>query len=69
VKWVPPTNALVSSYEIVFTRSGRVVANVVTSSTGGVRIYGLKTGRYNVKVYAINAAGKSGPTGILTVRA
>ena len=69
VKWVPPTNALVSSYEIVFTRSGRVVANVVTSSTGGVRIYGLKAGRYNVKVYAINAAGKSGPTGILTVRA
>jgi subtilisin family serine protease len=69
VKWVPPTNALVSSYEIVFTRSGRVVANVLTSSTGGVRIFGLKPGRYNVKVYAINAAGKSGPTGILTVRA
>jgi hypothetical protein len=69
VKWVPPTNALVSSYEIEFTRSGRVVANVLTSSTGGVRIFGLKTGRYNVKVYAINAAGKSGPTGILTVRA
>jgi subtilisin family serine protease len=69
VKWVPPTNALVSSYEIVFTRSGRVVANVLTSSTGGVRIFGLKPGRYNVKVYAVNAAGKSGPTGILTVRA
>ena len=69
VKWAPPTNALVSSYEIVFTRSGKVVANVVTASTGGVRIFGLKPGRYNVKVYAINAAGKSGPTGILTVRA
>ncbi|MEY3690697.1 MAG: hypothetical protein RJB57_352, partial [Actinomycetota bacterium] len=54
---------------IVFTRSGKVVANVVTASTGGVRIFGLKPGRYNVKVYAINAAGKSGPTGILTVRA
>ncbi len=69
VRWVPPTNALVSSYEIVFTRSGKVVANVVTSSTGGVRIYGLKPGRYNVKVFAVNAAGKSGPTGILTVSA
>lgn len=69
VKWEPPANALVSSYEVVFTRSGRVVANVITASTGGVRIFGLKAGRYNVKVYAINAAGKSGPTGILTVRA
>ncbi|MEY2711451.1 MAG: hypothetical protein RL487_1234, partial [Actinomycetota bacterium] len=26
-------------------------------------------GRYNVKVFAVNAAGKSGPTGILTVSA
>lgn len=59
VLWTPATNAVASSHEVIFYQQRKVVAKVVTASSGGVRIYGLKKGTYAVRVRASNSAGFS----------
>jgi hypothetical protein len=59
IRWNPPTNVRSTSYEILFTRGGKVMTKVVTDHSGGVRIFGLKKGLYSVRVRAINATGSS----------
>jgi subtilisin family serine protease len=59
IRWNPPTNVRSTSYEVLFTRGGKVMTKVVTDHSGGVRIFGLKKGLYSVRVRAINAAGSS----------
>jgi hypothetical protein len=59
VLWTPAANAVASSHEVLFYQKRKVVAKVITASTGGVRIYGLKRGIYAVRVRAINTAGTS----------
>jgi subtilisin family serine protease len=59
VLWTPPSNAVASSHEVLFYQNKKVVAKVVTVSSGGVRIYGLKKGTYAVRVRAANTAGFS----------
>jgi len=57
VKWTPATNAIASSFEVLFYRNRRVVAKVVTASSGGVRISGLAKDFYHVRVRGVNAVG------------
>ena len=57
VLWTPASNAIASSHEVLFYQNRKIVAKVVTVSTGGVRIYGLKKGTYAVRVRAGNTAG------------
>ena len=59
VLWTPATNAVASSHEVLFYQKRKVVAKVIAISSGGVRIYGLKSGTYAVRVRAINTAGSS----------
>lgn len=59
VRWTLPTNAAVSSVEVLFIQNNRVVAKAVTETVGGVRVFGLKRGRYDVRVRAVNSAGSS----------
>ena len=58
VTWRQPTNAEAVTYEIWFARAGKYVARVVTSANGGVRVFGLKKGRYTVRVRAVNTVGE-----------
>lgn len=57
VRWTPPTNMRATSYEVRFTRGGKVMTQVVTTYSGGIKIFGLKKGLYSVRVRAINEAG------------
>lgn len=57
VLWVPPTNAVASSYETGFYQNKRLMAKVVTTASGGIRVFGLKKGKYAVRVRATNATG------------
>ena len=57
VLWTPPSNAVASSYEVVFYRDKNIVAKVVTTASGGIRVYGLKKGVYSVRVRATNMTG------------
>lgn len=59
VLWTPATNAVASSHEVLFYQKRKIVAKVITASSGGVRIFGLKKGTYAVRVRAINTAGIS----------
>jgi hypothetical protein len=59
IQWTPPTNALVAFYEVQITRGGILVAKVVTTSSGGVKIFGLKRGLYSVRVIGVNSTGNS----------
>ncbi len=59
IRWSVPANAAVSSYEVLFIQNKTVVAKAITDSVGGVRIAGLKKGRYDVRVRAVNPAGSS----------
>ncbi len=70
VLWNPATNAVASSYEVIFYRNRRAVAKVITFSSGGVRVFGLKRGTYAVRVRAANTAGMSAvsPHRMLRVR-
>ena len=58
VTWRQPSNAETVTYEIWFARAGEYVARVVTSANGGVRVFGLKQGRYSVRVRAVNTVGE-----------
>lgn len=62
ILWTPAANALSSSHEVLFYQNRKVVAKVITASSGGVRIFGLKRGTYAVRVRASNAAGMSAVT-------
>ena len=57
VLWTPPSNAVASSYEVVFYQNKKIVAKVVTVASGGIRVYGLKRGVYSVRVRASNMTG------------
>jgi hypothetical protein len=57
VRWTPPTNMRATSYEVLFTRGGKVMTQVVTDYSGGIKIFGLKKGLYSVRVRALNEAG------------
>jgi subtilisin family serine protease len=57
VLWTPPSNAIASSYEVVFYQNKNIVAKVVTVASGGIRVYGLKRGVYSVRVRATNVTG------------
>jgi subtilisin family serine protease len=57
VLWTPPSNAIASSYEVVFYQNKNIVAKVVTVASGGIRVYGLKKGVYSVRVRATNVTG------------
>ena len=59
VLWTPATNAIASSHEVLFYQNKKIVAKVITASSGGVRIFGLKKGTYAVRVRSINSAGTS----------
>ena len=59
ILWTPSTNAIASTHEVLFYQNRKVVAKVVTLSSGGVRIFGLKKGVYAVRVQATNSAGSS----------
>ncbi|MEY3266878.1 MAG: hypothetical protein RJA15_1324, partial [Actinomycetota bacterium] len=59
IRWSPPTHAKVSTFELQINRGGVLFAKIVTTYTGGVKLYGLKSGLYSVRVIAINAAGAS----------
>lgn len=57
VTWRQPSNAETITYEIWFARAGTYVARVVTTANGGIRVFGLKKGRYTVRVRAVNTVG------------
>lgn len=57
ILWTPAINAVATSHEVLFYQKRKVVAKVITLSSGGVRIYGLKKGTYAVRVRALNTAG------------
>lgn len=59
VLWTPATNAATTSHEVIFYQQRKIVAKVITLSSGGVRIFGLKKGTYAVRVQAINPTGTS----------
>jgi predicted phage tail protein len=59
VLWTPPDNAMALSHEVLFYRNRKIVAKVLTSSSSGIRVYGLKSGTYAVRVRAITTAGIS----------
>ncbi len=56
VLWTPAANAVASTHEVLFYQNRKVVAKVITASSGGVRIFGLKRGTYAVRVRASNTA-------------
>jgi hypothetical protein len=70
ILWTPATNAVSLSHEVLFYQNRKVVAKVITASSGGVRIFGLKKGTYAVRVRASNTAGMSvvSPHKVLRVR-
>lgn len=57
--WTPPFNAAVRTFEVWITQSRSTVARVATTATGGAQIWGLRPGRYSLRVVALNAAGQS----------
>ena len=57
VLWTPPSNAVASSYEVVFYQNRKIVAKVVTVASGGIRVFGLKRGVYSIRVRATNVTG------------
>lgn len=67
IRWNPPTRVIASGFEIRIFRTGTLVARVVTTATGGVKLSGLTRGRYAVRVSARNAAGSSPLTKAVTV--
>lgn len=68
VLWSPSVNAAASTHEVWFYQNRKVVAKVITLSSGGVRIYGLKKGVYAVRVRASNMAGTSNVSKHKTLR-
>lgn len=62
VRWVPPTNAKATSYEVWVYKNKFPVAKVVAVSNGGVKLFGLRAGRYSIRVRALNVAGESSLT-------
>ena len=68
VRWSPATNASTASHEVLFYQKRKLVVKVVTISTGGVRIFGLKKGVYAVRVRAANLAGTSGSSNRKVIR-
>lgn len=62
VRWTPAPAAAASSFEIRLSRNRKVVARVVTTATGGLKLSGLARGRYSVRVVATNTAGSSIPS-------
>ena len=63
-RWTPPTNANVTSFEILISRKGSTVADIITTATAGVRLSGLKKGKYSFVVVARNMVGSSRPSAI-----
>ena len=59
ITWNPPTNSRASSYDVWIYQSHKVVAQITTISNGGVKLYGLKIGRYGIRVRSTNAIGIS----------
>jgi subtilisin family serine protease len=59
IRWSPPINAKADTFELLINQGGVLFAKILTTSTGGVKLYGLKPGLYSVRVVAINAAGAS----------
>lgn len=59
ITWNPPTNARASSYQVWFYKQGKNIARVTTVSNGGVKLYGFTSGRYAVRVRALNIVGES----------
>ncbi len=70
VTWNPPTNALASSYQVWFYKQSKVVARVTTIYNGGVKLYGFASGKYAVRVRALNMVGESTltRTQVVTIR-
>ena len=66
IRWTPPTNAKTSSFEVWIYQKKVVVAKVVVVSTGGIKLFGLKTGRYAIRLKAVNGAGESSLTRSVT---
>jgi hypothetical protein len=62
VRWVPPTNAKVTAYEVWVYQKKLPVAKVIAVSNGGVKLFGLRSGRYAIRVRALNVAGESSLT-------
>lgn len=59
VTWNPPTNARATSYQVWFYKLGKNIARVTTVSNGGVKLYGFASGKYAVRVRALNMVGES----------
>lgn len=59
VRWKPPQNAAVSSFEIRIYKRGNLHTKVITPSTGGIKISGLPRGTYAIHVTSTNMAGSS----------
>lgn len=68
VRWAPPTNAKATSYEIWVYQKQAPVAKVIAVSNGGVKLFGLVSGRYAVRVRALNTTGESSLTRAIAVR-
>ena len=68
VRWLPPKNAKATSYEVWVYQKGVPIAKVVAISNGGVKLFGLRSGRYAIRVRAANTAGESSLTRAVTVR-
>lgn len=68
VRWTPPTNAKATSYEVWVYQKQVPVAKVIAMSSGGVKLYGLRSGRYALRVRAINTAGESSLSRSVIVR-
>lgn len=68
VRWIPPTNAKATSYEVWAYQKNVPVAKVIALSNGGVKLFGLLPGRYAIRVRAANTAGESTLTRAVTVR-
>lgn len=68
VRWIPPTNAKATSFEVWVYQKSAPIAKVISLSNGGVKLYGLRSGRYAVRVKAANTAGESTLTRAVTVR-
>ncbi len=59
IKWKPPKNAAVSSFEVRIYKRGKLHTKVITPSPGGIKISGLPRGTYAVHVTSTNMAGSS----------
>ena len=68
VRWVPPTNAKATSYEVWVYQKSVPIAKVITLSNAGVKLYGLRSGKYAIRVRAANTMGESSLTRAATVR-